>query len=575
MNYINPEKLKTLLAAARGDIPADLLIKNGKVINVFTSEIEEIPIAIFDGVIIGFTDSKARETIDVRGAYLSPGFIDGHIHIESSKLVPTRFAEAVAPHGTTTVVSDPHEIANVLGLDGIKFMLESARDAIIDIYYTIPSCVPATDMETSGAVLNARELLTLLKEERFVALGEMMNYPGIVNGTDDVIDKISMIYNKLPIDGHSPYLSGQQLSTYLVAGPSTDHECTTFEEAAEKLSKGMRVMIREGSTARNLTELLPLVNEKNERRMMFVSDDRGLGDLHEEGHIDSILRKAIELGLGPINAIRMVTLNPAEAYRLERVGGIAPGWRADIVEFDNVHDIGINRVWKNGELIAENSRFKRNITVSRSDKDTKRLYVPLLTVEKLTVPDKKSLIRVIGIVPNQLITKSIIVKPNSEGGHLESDRNRDILKLAVIERYSGKGGMSVGFVNGFGLKRGALASTVAHDSHNIIVVGVDDLSICTAVNRLIEVGGGQILVEGSRIISELKLPIAGLMSSESVSEVAAREDRLLSSSHKSGCVLDDPFMVLSFLALPVIPELKLTDKGLVDVNSFEHVSLYV
>ncbi len=567
--------LQTLLAAARGDIPVDILIVNSRIINVFNCEVEEKPVAIHNGIIVGFDHCEAREIIDLKGSYLAPGFIDGHIHIESSKLVPARFAEAVAPHGTTSVVSDPHEIANVLGLEGIKFMLENARDLPIDIYYTIPSCVPATNMETSGTVLDVNKLSTLLDEERFVALGEMMNFPGVVNGIDEVISKLSLVRNKLPIDGHSPYLSGRQLSTYLVGGASTDHECTNIEEASEKLSKGMRVMVREGSTARNLEALLPLVTAETERRMMFVSDDRRPGDLFEEGHIDAIVKKAIYLGLDPIIAIKMVTLNPAETYRLERVGGIAPGWRADLVEFADLKDIRVNRVWKGGELVAASGKVIEETENTQTVIPCKQLEVPSLSNDKLTVPDRKKPIRVIDIVPNQLTTKALILDPTCVNEQVISDSDRDILKLVVIERYSGRGGMSVGFVKGFGIKKGALASTVAHDSHNIIAVGVDDQSICTATNRLIDIGGGQIVSEGKTIISEMELPIAGLMSDRPISELSKQENSLISSSHRLGCVLDDPFMALSFLALPVIPELKLTDRGLVDVNTFNFVSLYV
>ncbi len=575
MNYKRIKHIQNLLAAARGDIPIDLLITGGRIINVFSGRIEELSVAIHNGIIVGFGDYDALETVDLKGSFLSPGFIDGHIHIESSKLTPSRFAEAVVTHGTTTVVSDPHEIANVLGVEGIRYMIEQSKDLPIEIFYTIPSCVPATNMETSGAILKADDLAIFLSEPNIVGLGEVMNYPGVVNGLDEVISKICLGDDSWQIDGHAPRLSGKELSAYLVSGASTDHECTDYNEALEKLSKGMRIMIREGSTARNLTDLLPLVTPETERRCMFVSDDRRPGDLFEKGHLDDTLRRAISAGLDAITAIRMVTLNPAETYGLNRRGGIAPGWQADLIAFDGLQNIHVTSVWKKGLNVVKDRKYYGQIRKKNTEIINNKLSIPLIQCSDLYVIDKNKPIRIIDIVENQIVCKQYTNKLTGVNGELRSDISKDILKLTVVERYSGDGRKGIGFVRGFGLKQGAIASTVAHDSHNIIATGVDDVSICTAVNHLRNIGGGQVVVNGDVILADLPLPIAGLMSDEPIEAVAALENILIAASHKLGCKHHDPFMTLSFLALPVIPELKLTDKGLIDVNRFEIVSLYV
>ncbi|MDP8238265.1 MAG: adenine deaminase [Candidatus Hatepunaea meridiana] len=573
MNNIDFNRWQLQLAAARGEKEVDLLLVNGKVINVFSGTIAETSVAIFDRIIVGFGDYSARETHDLEGKFLSPGFIEGHIHIESSKLTPTRFAETVAPHGTTTIIADPHEIANVWGLEGIRYMIDNSKHLPLTIFYMLPSCVPATSMETSGAILTADDLRPLLDDPMVLGIAELMNFPGAFLGDKSVLEKAALASDKIPIDGHAPGLSGKNLSAYLIAGPSTDHECFTLHEAEEKLACGMRIMIREGSTARNLDTLLPIVNKTTERRCLFVSDDRRPGDLLKEGHLDYILRRAVDKGLDPITAIRMVTLNSAETFGLNDRGAIKPGMRADLVVIDNLNDFEVSEVWHNGQLVAKEGKCLIDVELKADLIKLKPLPVPHLSQYSFDVKDKGCPVKVIGLVPDQIVTKALSVNLLSEAGFLKTDPDNDIVKLVVVDRHSGQGNIGIGFVKGFGIKKGAIGSTVAHDSHNIIVAGVDNESILTAVNHLVELGGGQVVVEGKETLADLPLHVAGLMSNTAAKEVAETEEKLIKASRKIGCQLKDPFMALSFLALPVIPELKLTDMGLVDVGKFQLVEL--
>jgi len=569
------KRLQMRLAVARGEHPVDVLFTNGKVINVFSGRIEEYSIAVFDGIIIGFGEYPASKTVDLHGAFIAPGFIEAHIHIESSKLTPGRFAEVVLAHGTTTVIADPHEIANVLGIAGIRFMLESARNSVLDVYYMLPSCVPATSMETAGADLSAADLRPLLDEPDILGIGEMMNFPGTFLSNPSVLSKAALGGTEHPIDGHAPGLTDRNLSAYIIAGPTTDHECTSLEEAEEKLAKGMRILIREGSAARNLETLLPLVNPTTERRIMFVTDDRRSGDLLELGHLDYTLKRAVELGLDPILAIRMVTLNPAEAYGLMTQGAIRPGAVADLVLLKDLIGFKVSAVWKGGVEVVRNGKYTGKPAVSVQTGFEGSLSVPKISTNNLSVPDRGSAIRVIGLIPDQIVTEGLTAKLPVVNDKLSSDSDKDIVKLVVIERYSGHGGRGIGFIRGMGIRCGAIASTVAHDSHNIIAAGDNDRSIITAVERLTELGGGQVVTAGENVLAELSLPIAGLMSDQPTKEVAIAEEKLIVKARELGCKPSDPFMALSFLALPVIPALKLTDKGLVDVNKFQFVSLYI
>lgn len=574
MYFDNLSRWQALLAAARGDRPADVLLANANIVNVFAGQVEFGSIALSDGCIAGIGDYKALEMIDLQSAYIAPGLIEGHIHIESSKLTPRRFAEAVAPHGTTAAIADPHEIANVWGVEGLRYMMNESRGLPLDIFYMLPPCVPATAMETAGARLSVEDLKMFGDEPNVIGLAEMMNFPGTYSGDADMLSKAALFHGRRPIDGHSPGLSGYNLNAYLAAGPATDHECNALEEAREKLARGMRIMLREGSTARNLKTLAPLVIPATERRCLLVSDDRRASDLHTEGHLDYILRQAVKAGIDPLTAIRMVTLNAAETYDLKYRGGIRPGWKADLVVFNNLEEFIPLMVWKDGCRIAEHGKLIVPLQ-SESHHQPLRLCVPPLESDAFEIPDKQRPVRVIRLVPDKIITHSVVCQPKVSAGMLISDIENDIVKLVVVERYSGAGRSTAAFVQGFELKCGAIGSTVAHDSHNIIAAGIDDNSIHTAVRRLTEIGGGQVATLGDRILAELPLPIAGLMSDEPLANLVKNENILLAAASQLGCPLKDPFMALSFLALPVIPELKLTDQGLVDVNEFKIVPLYV
>lgn len=564
-------QIQSRLAVARGEVPAEKVLKNGKVVNVFTNQIEETSVAIHDGVVVGLGEYAGKEVIDLAGRYVIPGLIEAHIHIESSKLIPQNFANLVLTHGTTTVIADPHEIANVLGTDGIRFMIENAKNAPIDILFMLPSCVPATHMETSGAILKAEDLAEFLEDDNVLGIAEMMNFPGAYFGDPNVLDKLYLRRGKVPIDGHAPGVRGKLLNAYLLAGPQTDHECTTVEEAQEKLARGMYVQIRQGSTAQNLRALIPLINNVTERRLMFATDDRRPGDLLSKGHLDYTIRLAVREGVNPFTAIRMATLNPAQAYGLTGRGAVKPGAVADLVVLEDLQEFKVRSVFKDGEHVYEDKTTTRKQCTAKPEN---RFDIPDLTETSLQVPDQGKPVRVIGIVPNEIVTKKLSFLLPVKDNLLQCDSENDIIKIVVIERYSGKGSMTVGFVNGLGIKNGAIASTVAHDSHNLIVAGDNDRSILTAVERMKKIGGGHVVIENEQVLAEMPLPFAGLMSDQPVEELSSLEDTLLESAREIGCIPEEPFMALGFLALPVIPSLKITDKGLVDVEKFEIVSLF-
>ena len=589
--------LEERIRIASGEGKADLLIKNGRVINVFSGEIEKKDVAIFGGVVIGFGDYRAREVIDVKDDFLCPGLIDGHVHIESSMVTIPEFAQAVLPNGTTTVVIDPHEIANVLGQKGIRFMAESAKGIPLNVFVMIPSCVPATHMETSGATLKAADLKPLLKEPWAIGLAEMMNFPGVILRNPEVIEKIEMAKGKR-IDGHAPSLTGKGLYAYLSAGIRSDHECTTLKEAKEKLKNGMWIMIREGTTARNLKDLLPLVTPKNSRRFFFVTDDRHPKELLEEGHINSMVKKAIKLGVDPILAIQMATLNAAEYFRLDDLGAIAPGYRADIITFDHLSRFQIKKVFKDGVLVAEDGKIlSRSVEKSSLFLSIRKKGLRIKTIknEDLILRSDQPFVKVIQLIPDQIVTKKVVKKILLREGVAYPNLKEDILKIAVVERHRATGNIGIGFVQGFGLKKGAIGSTVAHDSHNLVIVGTNDLDILKTVEVIQGMEGGLAVVSDQKVLASLPLSIAGLMAEISVREVHPerrflprpkglglgavewvkdRLDTLHDATKALGCKLPDPFMILSFLSLPVIPELKITDKGLVDVNQFKIVPLF-
>ena len=565
--------LKEKIRVASGEGTADLLIKNGRVVDVFSGQIEKKDVAIFGGMILGFGDYQARKTIDVKGDFLCPGLIDGHVHIESSMVTIPEFAQAVLPNGTTTVVIDPHEIANILGQEGIRFMAESARGVPLNVFIMLPSCVPATHMETSGANLKATDLNPLLKEPWAIGLAEMMNFPGVIFRNPEVLKKIEMARGKR-IDGHAPMLSGKGLYAYLTAGIRSDHECTTLKEAKEKLKNGMWIMIREGTTARNLRSLIPLVQPKNSRRFLFVTDDRHPKELLEEGHINSMVRQAIRWGIDPILAIQMATLNAAEYFRLDDLGAIAPGYRADMVTFDHLGRFQIKKVFKDGVLVAEDGKMLLSVNRIRKNPKAKgSVRIKPLKKDTFLLRSDQPLAKVIQLIPDQIVTKKSVKKILLKDGVAYPNIKEDILKIVVVERHKATGNIGIGFVQGFGLKKGAIGSSVAHDSHNLIIVGTNDQDIVKTVEAIQAMGGGLAAVSNGKVLASLPLPIAGLMSDTSVTQVNLQLEVLHRAVRTLGCKLPDPFMTLSFLSLPVIPELKITDKGLVDVIQFKFVPL--
>lgn len=566
--------LEDKLEIALGKKPADLLFRNARLVNVVSGEIYSTDVAVEDGRIVGFGSYQANRTIDLKGSYLAPSFIDGHIHIESSMLTVTEFARAVVPLGTGAVISDPHEFANVLGLDGIRYMLEEREALPLDIFVMLPSCVPATDLESSGARLSAYDLHLLVNEPRVVGLGEMMNYPGVLFGGKEILNKLNVGKDKI-IDGHAPGLTGKQLNAYVLAGPRSDHECITVEEAREKLRLGMHIHLREGSSEKNMTAILPLINSQNSRHFSFVTDDRHPASLMTEGHIDNNLRIAIRNGLDPIVAMQIATINTAQFYGLKNIGALLPRYWADMVVFDDLQNVKPRMVFKKGELVAESGKplFSTKDIDHTCIRGT--MNVKWMTEDDFRIPAKGDTVRIIQAVPGQIVTKHITDKVMTEDGLAVSDTARDILKFAVIERHRATGNRGLGFVRGFGLKRGAFASSVAHDSHNIGVLGTNDADMLAAAVRVVQLGGGQVVVAGGKILAELALPVAGLVCDQKLEEVIKKVDQLNQAAREVGCTLPDPFAAMSFLSLVPIPELRLTDMGLVDATKFQFTDLFV
>jgi adenine deaminase len=573
---MNFEQVKQNLSAARGDTLADTVLKNGNIINVLSGEIHEGDIAINNGKVVGIGSYRGIHEVDIQGMYAAPGLIDGHIHLESTMLSVHEFARAVVPHGTTAVVVDPHEFANVLGVRGIEYVLESAGDVPVDIFVMASSCVPATPLESAGASITHDELKDLLQRNGVVGVAELMNFPGVFLGWDHELKKIEL-GKKKPIDGHSPGLRGNNLSAYILAGVSSDHECTTLEEARDKLRKGMHILMREGTAERNLLDLLPLVTPENAANFSFATDDKHPGDLMDEGHIDHHIREAVAFGISPIIAVQMATINTARHYQLEHHGAIAPGYWADIVLVDDLLGFNIRKVFKRGEMVAQQNSMRSSIHSSVNStfmRDTMNA-APFSASDFAVQAQDSAKMKVIEVVPRQIITKTIIEQASVENGLVQSDTERDILKLVVIERHKATGNIGVGFVKGFGLKSGAIASTVAHDAHNIIVLGTNDDDIAFAAKHLLQIQGGQCVVNNGVLQDDLPLPIAGLVSDQPLEYVRKKVDDLIFAAKKQGCILSDPFMTLSFLALSPIPELKVTDQGLVDATNFKLTDLFV
>jgi len=560
--------LKELISVARGEIPADLLLKNAQIVNTFTGEIEQADVAVYGDRIAGVGDyGKAKEIIDLQGRFLAPGLINGHTHIESSMLHPARYAQAVVPRGTLAVVTDLHEIANVCGSEGIKFVTDLARKLPLDMLFMAPSCVPATHLETSGAQISSKEVKKILAHPKIIGLGEMMNFPGVVSGDEEVLQKIGASKGKV-IDGHAPGLAGKELNAYLSAGILSDHESTTLEEGKEKLRRGMYLMIREGSSEKNLDALLPLVTDNTYKRCFFVVDDRNCSDLLREGDIDAVVRKAIGRGLEPVRAIQMATINAAEYFRLYNRGGIGPGYIANLITITDLAKLEIDMVFYQGKLVARQGKPLFPLPpVTLELRDTVRIKPPMGKSLRIAAVDE--IYPVIEIIPGQIVTKKTIEKMKVVDGTVMPDLERDILKLVVVERHKASGNIGLGLVKGFGLKKGALASSVAHDSHNIIAVGTNDLDILKAIEEINRLQGGLVVCANLEILASLPLPIAGLLSPEPLEVVVSQHEKAEEAAASLGNLPPSPFAILSFLALPVIPELRLTDLGLVDVAEFK------
>ncbi|MCR5048613.1 MAG: adenine deaminase [Saccharofermentans sp.] len=571
------EQLKELIDAARGITESDLVLKNGKILNVFTGEIESGDVAVKDGVIVGIGSYKGKEEIDVSDKYICPGLIDGHIHIESSMLSPAEFAKAVIPHGTTAVIADPHEIANVAGIEGIEYMLEASKDLPIDIFFMLPSCVPATGMDESGAVLKAGDLERFYKEKNVKGLAELMNSFGTVRGDEDILDKIAGAVNAgKVIDGHAPGLAGNELNAYITAGVESDHECSDIGEALEKLRRGQWIMVREGTAAKNMDNLIPLFDDDYCGRCMIVTDDKHPGDIVEFGHMDYLVRKAVRSGKKASNAVKMASLNPSMYFGLGKRGAVAPGYKADIIVVSGFDLFKVEKVFKDGKLVAEDGVLTADIETKVKPQDYPRIYnsfnMDPVKPEDLRLKKTGSSKRVLEVVKGELLTNEIIVPSNLDKEPSGIEIDKDILKIAVIERHKKTGHVGIGFIRGYGLKSGAIASSVAHDSHNIIVVGTNDEDMAAAANEVLRNRGGLAITEGGKVKASLALPIAGLMCEEDAVET---EDKLIEMkvmAKHMGCTYGiDPFMTLAFTALPVIPKLRILTQGLFDVPSQSYV----
>lgn len=567
--------MKKRIDIAAGRVDGDLVLKNAKIVDVFSEEIIEGDIAISDGRIAGIGEYAGKEEIDLNGKYVAPGLIDGHVHIESSMVTPSQFAKAIVPHGTTTIIADPHEIANVCGLDGIEYILEGSRDIPLDVFVMLPSCVPATDFENSGAELCATELEKMINSDRVLGLGELMDYPGVIGGHKGVVEKIKMAGDKLK-DGHGPGIAGKELNAYVSAGIKTEHECTTVEEMQDRIRLGMYILIREGSAARNLEALVKGITRANLRRTLFCTDDRHPEDILNDGHIDNNIRLAIRNGIKPIAAIKIASLNAAECYRLYDRGAIVPGYLADLIVIDDMESFNIEKVFKEGKLVAKDSKALFEVKVKNNSKVIDTVKLSEVNKDMLKIKLESDIVNVMRLSAHSLVTKKVIRKVDTEGGYFKYNDMLDILKLVVIERHNRTGNIGLGLVENFNLRSGAIASTVAHDSHNLIIAGDNDEDILLAIKEIDEIGGGITICSKGKVLKSLPLPIAGLMSDKALDEVSAELKEMLKIAYDMGVNKDiDPFMTLAFLALPVIPELKLTDVGLFDVTKFDFIDLSV
>ncbi|MCA0988823.1 adenine deaminase [Guptibacillus algicola] len=572
---MNLDQLVKRIHTASGKQPADIVIKHAKVLDVYNLRLITGDVAISDGKFAGIGEYNGRKTIDAKNKILVPSLIDAHVHIESAMVPPSQFARAVLPHGVTAVVTDPHEIGNVLGAEGISFMIEDSEQIPLDVFFMLPSCVPSTPFENAGAVLTAKELKSFYSHPRVLGLAEVMDFPSVRNAEPSMIQKLlDALQNDKKIDGHAAGLTSDALNVYKSAGINTDHECVNAEEALERIQRGMYVLIREGSVAKNLEQLLPAINTHNARRFMFCTDDKHLDDLISEGSVDHNVRLAIKHGIDPYLAIQMASLNVAECYGLNK-GAIAPGLDADFLLLNDLEEFDIHHVYHGGKLVAENGITPFEPTPLPPHDIRNTVHVPELNKETLTITLENKYANVIEVIPNQIVTKHLKLKveTNTDHNFIPSEEN-DLIKLAVIERHHDTGNIGLGIVKGLGVQTGAIATTVGHDSHNVIVAGTNDDDIITAVNTLRDIGGGLVVVNDGDIVGELALPIAGLLSKKDYQTVNQGLLKLDSALEKVGAPNHfNPFLTLSFLSLPVIPELKLTDMGLFDVTTFKHISI--
>ncbi len=567
-----------ILSAARGDSPCDLVLSNGRIINTFTLEILEGDIGIKDGLIVGIGAYDAAVAMDLEGRYVAPGFIESHFHLESSMLRPSELAKLVVPRGTTSIIADPHEIANVAGIPGIEFFLKDSENIPLDLYLTAPSCVPATEFETAGARLRAADIRKLYSNPRVIGLGEVMNFPGVVQGVPDMMEKIEASRGK-PIDGHAPMLSGKELCAYIAAGPRSDHECSNAEEALEKVRLGMWIMIREGAEPGNLSKLAAIVNDRNCGRFMLSTDDKPPDKLFSEGHMDYLLRQAVRAGLDPAMSVRLVTLNPSQYFGLAKAGSIAPGFQADLVVLEDLESFNVRKVFKSGKLVAQDGELTvriPSVTPDRAILDT--VHLPEIGEKDFLLHFERDIprARIMKIIRGSILTEKRVEEvPADNTGAFIFNPDADLIPVYVLERHNASGNIGKGLVQGFGLKKGALASSLAHDSHNIVCVSTDTRSAFTAVSNLVQSGGGLCAAVGDRCTGMVDLGICGLIHEGTYQSILKSFKELAKGIEETGCSLPHPFFYLSFLSLPVIPELKITDRGLFDVKDFSLVDLEV
>ncbi|MFA5523833.1 MAG: adenine deaminase [Tissierellales bacterium] len=571
-------EIKQKIDLAYGRIKPELVLKNARIVNVFSHEIIDGDIAINQGKIVGIGTYAGKKEIDLEGKFVAPGLIDGHVHIESSMVTPTQFARAIVPRGTTTIIADPHEIANVKGIEGIRYMIEASEGLPLNAFFMLPSCVPSTSFETSGAKLSAEDLAELIEHDRVLGLGELMSYPSVISGDEEIVDKIKLArdHGKL-IDGHGPEIKDKELNAYVAAGVLTEHECSTVEEMLNRLRLGMYILIRQGSAARNLKELVRGLKRENIRRCLFCTDDKHPEDILLTGHIDNNVRLAIKNGIDPISAIQMATINAAECYNLKNIGAIAPGYNADLIVIGNIKDFDILQVYKDGKLVGENQEPLFEVKDYNNSNVTDTVRIKEVSKDDLRIKIDGDIANVIRLLPHSIVTQKVVRKVEVKNGEFNNNEKLDILKLAVIERHNATGNVGLGLVEDFRLKNGAIALTIAHDSHNLIAIGDNDEDMLLAINEVARVGGGISIASKGEVQKSLRLPIGGIMSDEPMEKVNDKLAEMLNIAYDQlGINKDiDPFMTLSFLALPVIPDIKVTDMGLFDVSRFDFIDISI